>query len=158
PYVTVLPYNRRLDADTAAALVADYDLVIDGVDDPATRRAVNAACVAAGVPLISGALSQWEGQVAAFDPTRGGPCYACVFPEDAAQGLAPSCAEAGVLGPLPGVIGTMMAVEAVKIISGAGTPLWHHMIIYDALDAETRKIKITPRPGCPVCGGTGGHA
>ena len=101
--------------------------------------------------MISGAIAQWEGQVSVFDPARGGPCYACVFPEPAAQGLAPSCAEAGVLGPLPGVLGTMMAVEAIKEISGAGETLRGRMLIYDALYGDTRSIRLSKRADCLIC-------
>ena len=148
----------RLDPDSAAALMADYDLVLDGTDNFDTRYLVNRAAVAAGKPLISGALSQWEGQVSLFDPASGGPCYECIFPTAPAAGLAPSCAEAGVLGPLPGVVGTMMAVEAIKRITGAGQGLRAEMLIYDALWGETRKIALKRRADCPVCGlahGTG---
>jgi len=153
PHITVRPYHRRLTDDIAAELVADYDLVLDGTDNFDTRYRVNAACVAAGVPLISGALSQWEGQLSVFDPARGAPCYRCIFPEAPAAGLAPSCAEAGVIGPLPGVIGTMMALEAVKLITGAGSVLRGQMMIYDGLYGESRQIKITRRAGCETCGG-----
>lgn len=153
PYVTVRPYKRRLDAATAAALLEEYDVVLDGTDNFDTRYLVNAACVAAGKPLVSGALSQWEGQVSVFHPEGGGPCYRCIFPEEPAAGLAPSCAVAGVLGPLPGVVGSMMAVECVKLIAAAGQPLIGEMLIYDALWGETRKIGLKPAPGCPDCGG-----
>ena len=119
----------------------------------ATRYLVNDAAVAAGKPLISGALSQWEGQLSVFDPAQGAPCYACVFPKAPAAGLAPTCAEAGVLGPLPGVVGAMMAVEAVKLIAGAGQPLRGEMMIYDALWGETRKIVLKRDPSCAVCCG-----
>ena len=152
PFVTVKPYRRRLDAETAAALVEAYDLVLDGTDNFATRYLVNRACVAAGVPLVSGALSQWEGQISVFDPKAGAPCYECVFPKAPAEGLAPSCAEAGVIGPLPGVIGAMMAVEAIKVITGAGAALRGEMLIYDALYGESRKITLRRREDCPVCG------
>jgi molybdopterin/thiamine biosynthesis adenylyltransferase len=152
PWVTVRPYNRRLTDEIAADLLADYDLVLDGSDNFETRDLVNRACVAAGKPLVSGALSQWEGQVSVFDPARGAPCYACIFPAEPAPGLAPSCAEAGVLGPLPGVVGSMMAVEAVKLVAEAGTVLRGQMLIYDALEGETRRISIARREGCPVCG------
>lgn len=151
PFVEVRPYNRRLDESIAAELIADYDLVLDGTDNFETRYLVNAACVAAGVPLISGALSQWEGQLSVFDPAHGAPCYQCIFPQAPAAHLAPSCAEAGVIGPLPGVVGAMMAVEAVKLITGAGTPLRGQMVIYDALYSETRTIRIAPRADCPTC-------
>lgn len=153
PFVTVRPYNRRLTPEIAADLIADFDLVLDGTDNFDTRYLVNRVCAAQGKPLISGALSQWEGQLSVFDPARGSPCYQCVFPQAPAPGLAPSCAEAGVLGPLPGIIGAMMAAEAVKLIVDAGTPLRGRLMIHDALHAETRIIGIRPRPDCPVCGG-----
>lgn len=155
PHVEVRPYQRRLTEEIAAELFAEYDLVIDGTDNFDARYLSNATAALQGKPLISGALSQWEGQVSLFDPARGGPCYECVFPERPAPGLAPSCAEAGVLAPLPGVVGAMMAVEAVKAITGAGAPLRGRMMIYDALYAETRIIALRPREGCPVCGGGG---
>jgi len=151
PYVEVRPYQRRLTAEIAEELFADYDVILDGTDNFDTRYMVNAAAVAKGKPLISGALSQWEGQISVFDPAQGAPCYQCVFPERPAPGLAPSCAEAGVLGPLPGVLGSMMAVEAVKLIAGAGQPLLGEMLIYDALWGETRKIALKPREDCPIC-------
>ncbi|WP_305969906.1 MULTISPECIES: molybdopterin-synthase adenylyltransferase MoeB [unclassified Mameliella] len=156
PYITVRPYKRRLDEESAAALLEEYDLVLDGTDNFDTRYLVNRACVTAGKPLISGALSQWEGQVSVFDPTHSGPCYQCIFPEAPAPGLAPSCAEAGVLGPLPGVVGSMMAVECIKLISGAGAVLRGEMLIYDALWSETRKITLKRREDCPVCGTAAG--
>ena len=153
PFVTVRPYNRRLDAETARQLFAEYDLVLDGTDNFDTRYLVNDAAVATGTPLISGALTQWEGQLALFDPVRGGPCYRCVFPEAPNPSLAPPCAEAGVIGPLPGVVGTMMALEAVKLLTGAGHVLRGEMLIYDGLFGETRRIKLKRRDYCPVCGG-----
>ncbi len=152
PFVTVRPYNRRLTDEIAAELIADYDLVLDGTDNFDTRYLVNAACVAAGKPLVSGALSQWEGQLSVFDPAQDAPCYRCIFPQAPAPHLAPSCAEAGVIGPLPGVIGSMMAVEAVKLITGAGTPARGQLMIYDALYGESRTIQIARRADCPTCG------
>ena len=153
PYVEVRPYHRRLASDMGQILVADYDLVLDGCDDFDTRYAVNAACVEKEVPLISGALSQWEGQVTTFAPKDGTPCYRCIFPEAPAEGLAPTCAEAGVLGPLPGIVGAMMAAEAVKELTGAGTGLRGRMAIHDALYGESRTILLKRRDDCPVCGG-----
>jgi molybdopterin/thiamine biosynthesis adenylyltransferase len=153
PAVEVRPYNRRLDAGIAAALFAEYDLILDGTDNFDTRYLVNRTAFAAGKPLIAAALSQWEGQISVFAPRDGTPCYACVFPEAPAPGLAPSCAEAGVLGPLPGVVGAMMAVEAVKEITGAGESLRGRMLIYDALHADARVIGLKKRAGCAVCGG-----
>jgi molybdopterin/thiamine biosynthesis adenylyltransferase len=153
PNVEVRPYNRRLEPGIALDLFADYDLILDGTDNFETRYLVNRAAFEAGRPLISAALSQWEGQISTYAPQGGTPCYACVFPEAPAPGLAPSCAEAGVLGPLPGVVGAMMAVEAVKEIVGAGEGLRGRMLIYDALHGETRTIRLKRRAGCPVCGG-----
>jgi len=155
PFVTVRPYDRRLTEDIAADLFADYDLVLDGSDSFATRDLVNRTCVALGLPLISAAITQWEGQISLFDPARGAPCYACVFPNEPADGLAPSCAEAGVIGPLPGVLGSMMAVEAIKQITGAGETLTGAMLIYDGLYGETRRIAVTRNSDCPVCSQTG---
>lgn len=153
PDIEVRPYHRRLEEEIARELFADYDLILDGTDNFDTRYLVNRIAVLQGKPLISGALSQWEGQISVFDSARSGPCYQCVFPEAPADGLAPSCAEAGVIAPLPGVIGSMMAVEAIKLICGAGAVLCGEMLIYDALYGETRKIRLKPRANCPVCSG-----
>ncbi|WP_425037719.1 HesA/MoeB/ThiF family protein [Primorskyibacter sp. S187A] len=153
PHITIKPYHRRLSEDIAQDLFDDYDLVLDGTDNFETRYLANRTAVGAGIPLISGALSQWEGQVSVFDPSRGAPCYECVFDTPPQPGIAPSCAEAGVLGPLPGVVGAMMAVETIKLLTDAGAPLRGEMLIYDALWSETRKIAIAPRAGCPTCGG-----
>lgn len=152
PYVTVRPYNRRLTAEDAAGLFAEHDLILDGSDNFDTRYLVNAAAVAAKRPLISAAITQWEGQIGLYDPARGAPCYACVFPERPAAGLAPTCAEAGVMGALPGVVGSMMAVEAIKEITGAGESLRGRMMIYDALYGETRVFAVKRDPHCKVCG------
>ena len=152
PFVEVKPYHRRMTEDIATDLLAEYDLVLDGTDNFETRYMANAACVAAGKPLISGALTQWEGQISLFDPSQGAPCYRCVFPEAPAPELAPSCAEAGVLGPLTGVVGSMMAVEAVKAIVDAGGTLAGRMLIYDALYGEVRVIKLERRANCETCG------
>jgi molybdopterin/thiamine biosynthesis adenylyltransferase len=151
PFVTLRPYNRRLTAEIAEALFADYDLILDGSDNFDTRELANRAAVAAGRPLVSAAIAQWEGQIGVYDVGAGGPCLACVFPERPAPGLVPSCAEAGVVAPLPGIIGAMMAAEAIKLIVGAGTPLVGRLLMHDALEAETRVIRTRPRPGCPVC-------
>ena len=155
PFVTVRPYHRRLTADIARDLFSDYDLILDGTDDTDTRYLVNETAVALGLPLISAAISQWEGQISVFDPLRGAPCYCCIFPEPAAAGLAPSCAEGGVLGPLPGVMGSTMAVEAIKVISGAGEPLFGRMMIYDAQYGDVRTISAKRRSDCPVCKSVG---
>ena len=154
PHVDVRPYHRRLTDEIAEELFADYDLILDGTDNFDTRYLVNRVAVKLGKPLISGALSQWEGQLSLFHPKAGGPCYQCIFPEAPAAGLAPSCSEAGVIGPLPGVVGSMMAVEAVKQITGAGATLRGEMLIYDALYGESRKIRLAPSAECPVCSKT----
>jgi molybdopterin/thiamine biosynthesis adenylyltransferase len=152
PFIEVRPYHRKLTEAIAPELIAEHDLVLDGTDDLDTRYLVNRACVAAGVPLISGALTQWEGQLGVYDPSRGGPCYACVFPTRPDAGLIPSCAEAGVAAPLPGIIGAMMAMEAVKYLTDAGEAVRGRLMIHDALYAETRVITTRRRPACPVCG------
>ncbi|SDW55510.1 HesA/MoeB/ThiF family protein [Roseicitreum antarcticum] len=158
PFITVRPYHRRLTRDIAPALFADYDLIVDGSDNFETRYMVNRMAVAADKPLIAGAMTQWEGQVSLYQPGVGGPCYQCVFPEAPAVGLAPSCAEAGVIAPLPGVIGSMMALEVVKHICGAGETLAGRLVIHDALYAETRSIRVHRRDNCPICGGLAGAA
>ena len=152
PFVQVRPYKRRLDQAIAQDLFDEYDVILDGTDNFETRYLVNQAAVSKRKPLVSGALSQWEAQISVFDPDHGAPCYKCIFPDPPADGLAPSCAEAGVIGPLPGVIGSMMALEAIKLITGAGDPMRGEMLIYDALWGETRKIGLERRADCPVCG------
>ncbi len=154
PYITVRPYHRRLNEDMATDLFADYDVIIDGSDNFETRYLSNRVAASLGKPLISGALSQWEGQVSLFDPAQGTPCYECVFREAPAAHLAPSCAEAGVAGPLPGIIGSIMAMEAVKHVTGAGQTLRGEMLIYDGLWGETRKLGLKRRDCCPVCNAT----
>ena len=151
PFVVTKPYNRRLDADSARVLFADYDVVLDGTDNFETRYLVNEAAVTTGTPLISGALTQWEGQLSVFDPAQQAPCYQCIFPTAPDPSLAPPCSEAGVIGPLPGVIGTMMALEAIKLITNAGQNLLGEMLIFDGLYGETRKITLKRRPDCPTC-------
>jgi molybdopterin/thiamine biosynthesis adenylyltransferase len=152
PHVTVRPYNRRLTDDIAADLIADYDLVLDGTDNFDTRYLLNRACVAAGKPLVAGAITQWEGQLSVWHPAGGAPCYECVFPTRPAPGMVPTCAEAGVAAPLPGIIGTQMAAEALKLITGAGTPLLGRLSLHDVLHSETRTISVKRRPDCPCCG------
>ncbi|MCV6823642.1 MULTISPECIES: HesA/MoeB/ThiF family protein [Halocynthiibacter] len=152
PFISVRPYHRRLDQESAEALFAEYDLILDGTDNFDTRYMVNRVAVALGKPLISAAMTQWEGQISLYDPAHGGPCYQCVFPEPPAPGLVPSCSEAGVIGPLPGVMGSMMAVEAIKVITGAGENLRGVLFTYDALYGETRKFTTSKRADCPVCG------
>lgn len=158
PHVAVEGHALRLDAEAAARLVPGADVVLDGSDNFATRYLVNAACVAAGRPLIAAAMSQWEGQIGLFHPAGGGPCYRCVFPEAPADELMPSCARAGVVAPLPGVMGSMLALEAIKLLTGAGTPLRGALLLYDALHADVRRIRTRARADCPVCHGAGASA
>jgi molybdopterin/thiamine biosynthesis adenylyltransferase len=151
PHIEVRPYHRRLTEQIASELFEEYDVILDGTDNFETRYLVNKTATRVGKPLISGALSQWEGQLSVFDPKSGTPCYQCIFPGAPAPELAPSCAEAGVIGPLPGVIGAMMAQEAIKLITGAGSVLRSEMLIYDGLYGETRKMTLKPRADCPIC-------
>ena len=152
PFIEIRPYRRRLDEETARELFAEFDLILDGTDNFDTRYMVNRVAVETGKPLISGAITQWEGQVSLFHPAGGAPCYECVFPTRPAPGMVPTCAEAGVAAPLPGVIGSIMAMEAVKHITGAGETLAGRLMIHDALFAETRVIGVKRRADCPVCG------
>lgn len=151
PFVDVQAYHRRIDEHNAPLFIDDFDVILDGSDNFETRYLVNRVCVEKRKPLVSGALTQWEGQVSVFDPAKNGPCYQCLFPEPPADGLAPTCAEAGVIGPLPGVIGSMMALEAIKIVVGIDQTLRGFMFVYDALWAETRKIAVGSRSDCPIC-------
>lgn len=151
PFVEVRPYQRRLD-EASADLIGDYDLILDGSDNFDTRYLVNRVAAKAGKPLISAAITQWEGQISLYDPAHGTPCYECIFPHRPAPGMVPTCAEAGVAAPLPGVIGAMMAMEAVKHITGAGEGLRGRLMIYDALYADVRVIGIKKRDDCAVCG------
>ncbi|HRD26849.1 MAG TPA: HesA/MoeB/ThiF family protein [Caulobacter sp.] len=144
--IVVEPHALAVTPDNAATLVAGYDLVLDGTDDFATRFAVSDACVSAGKTLVSGAIARWTGQVGVFP---GRPCYRCLVP-----GIPPdadTCARVGVVGALGGVIGSMMALEAIKVITGAGEPLSGRLLIYDALAGETRTVRIGSDPGCPAC-------
>lgn len=152
PGVKVEAHDVRLTPENAAEILRNYDLVLDGCDNFTTRYLVNETCVALSKPLISGAITQWEGQLSQFDTAKGGPCYACVFPDPPADGLAPTCAEAGVVGALPGIIGSMMAAEAIKQIAGAGKTLLGEMLIFDALWWESRKFKVSRRDDCAICG------
>ena len=148
PNVVVKPVAQRLDGANARGLIAGHDLVLDGTDDFATRFAVNAACVAEHVPLVSGAIGRWTGQVGVF---AGQPCYQCLVPEIPPE--AETCSAVGVVGALAGVIGSMMALEAIKLLTGAGEPLTGRLMVYDALAAEVRTVRVGADPECPVCGG-----
>lgn len=155
PHIAVTPLAERLTPARAAALFPDFDLILDGSDNFDTRYMVNRAAAQAGVPLIAGAIGQWEGQLSLYDPARGGPCYECVFPERPAPGLVPACAEAGVAAPLPGVIGAMMALAALRQITGAGDSLRGRLVLYDGLYAASREIRTKANPDCPACQGRG---
>ena len=146
PHLRVEALGHALTADNAATVIAGADVVLDGTDDFETRHRVNAACVAAGVPLVSGALGRWTGQVGVF---HGRPCYQCLVPDVPPD--AETCARVGVVGALAGVIGAMAALEAIKLITGAGEPLTGRLMLYDGLAATSRIVAVTADPGCPVC-------
>ncbi|MFZ5721372.1 MAG: HesA/MoeB/ThiF family protein [Pseudomonadota bacterium] len=147
-HVAVSGVSEALAAGNADELVAGVDLVLDGTDDFGVRFCVNAACVRHGKPLVSGAIGRWTGQVGVFGRQ---PCYRCLVPEIPPD--AETCVAVGVVGALAGVIGSMMALEAIKLIAGAGEPLAGRLLIYDALAGETRTVRVAGDPECPVCGG-----
>ena len=147
PHVEVRTFAERLSPDTASQRVAGWDLVIDGTDDFGTRMAVNAACIRAGVPLVSGALGAWSGQVAVFE---GRPCYRCLVPDIPPD--AETCARVGVIGALAGLIGSLVALETIKRLTGAGDSLTGRLWIHDALTGQSRTARIAADPACPVCG------
>ena len=151
PGVRVETHETALTASNARELVASYDVVLDGTANFPTRYLVNDACVMVGRPNAYGSIFRFEGQASVF-ATKDGPCYRCLHPEPPPPGLVPSCAEAGVLGVLPGVIGTIQATEAIKLILGIGEPLIGRFLIYDALRMRFREIKLRKDPDCPVCG------
>jgi molybdopterin/thiamine biosynthesis adenylyltransferase/rhodanese-related sulfurtransferase/molybdopterin converting factor small subunit len=151
PEVTVETYEARLTSANALDLFRDYDVILDGTDNFATRYLVNDACVILRKPNAYGSIFRFEGQASVF-ATVGGPCYRCLYPEPPPPGLVPSCAEGGVLGVLPGVIGTIQATEAIKLILGAGTTLVGRLLLYDAWSMRFRELKLRRDPSCPVCG------
>ena len=146
PHVAVTAWPEAIDATNVDALVADHDLVLDGTDDFAVRHLVNRACIGAGKPLVSGAIGRWAGQVSVFE---GRPCYACLVPE--APTDAETCARVGVVGALAGVIGSIAALEAIKLITGAGEPLTGRLMIFDGLKGSARTVAVGADPDCPVC-------
>jgi len=155
PDVRVDVVPERVAGERLAALVAEHDVVLDCSDNFATRHAVNRACVAARVPLVSGAAVRFDGQVAVFDPRRpDGACYQCLFPEDA-ESEDVRCAVMGVFAPLVGVVGSLQAAEALKLVAGAGETIANRLLLYDALAAEWRSVRLTRDPACPVCGPRG---
>ena len=151
PFIDILPFNRRLTRLEAELLFIEFDLIVDGSDNFSTRQVVNLACVKLNKPLVSGAISQWEGQVSIFNETKNSACYACIFPIEPADGLAPNCAEGGVMGALPGIIGSVMASEVIKKITGAGVNLTNKLMIFDALNNEFSKINIKKNIDCKIC-------
>lgn len=151
PEVRLVPLREALDADSLAARIAAVDLVLDCSDNFATRAAVNAACVATGRPLVSGAAIRLEGQLSVFDPRRAdSPCYHCLYGEGSEAEL--SCSEAGVLGPVVGLVGSLQALEALKLLAGFGEPLVGRLLLVDAAGSRFRELRVRRDPGCPVCG------
>lgn len=151
PYLQVDKYNVPLTSENAIEMFTPYDVIIDGTDNFPTRYLVNDACVKLGKPNVYGSIFRFEGQASVF-ATKDGPCYRCLYPEPPPPGLVPSCAEGGVLGVLPGIIGLIQATEAIKLILGAGEPLIGRFLIYDALRMKFRELKLRRDPECPVCG------
>lgn len=152
PGVKLVGFEERLTSENVERIFAGFDLVVDGSDNFATRYLVNDACVKLGIPNVHGSIYRFEGQVTVFAPTLGAPCYRCLYPEPPPPELAPSCAEAGVLGVLPGVIGLLEAVEAIKLILGEGQTLAGRLLCYDALAATFRELKLRRDPDCAYCG------
>ena len=151
PHVHVEPYDTRLTSANALGILRGYDLVVDGTDNFATRYLTNDACVLLGKPNVYGSIFRFEGQASVFS-TANGPCYRCLFPEPPPPGLVPSCAEGGVLGVLPGIIGTIQAAEALKLALGIGSSLAGRLLLVDALTMEFRTVKLRRDPSCPACG------
>jgi adenylyltransferase/sulfurtransferase len=151
PHVNVVPHELYLDRENALAIVRAYDVIVDGTDNFATRYLVNDACVLEGKPNVYGSILRFEGQASVFD-ARVGPCYRCLFPEPPPPGVVPNCAEAGVLGVLPGVIGSIQATEAIKLLLGAGDTLIGRLLLYDALEMRFREMRLKKDPNCPICG------
>jgi molybdopterin/thiamine biosynthesis adenylyltransferase/rhodanese-related sulfurtransferase/molybdopterin converting factor small subunit len=151
PEVKIVTYETALSSQNALELFAPYDIIVDGTDNFPTRYLVNDACVLLGKPNAYGSIFRFEGQASVF-ATKDGPCYRCLYPEPPPPGLVPSCAEGGVLGVLPGIIGVIQATETVKLIMGIGEPLIGRFLIYDALRMKFRELKLRKDPDCPVCG------
>jgi molybdopterin/thiamine biosynthesis adenylyltransferase/rhodanese-related sulfurtransferase/molybdopterin converting factor small subunit len=151
PEIDIQTYNAALSSENALKLFEPYDIIVDGTDNFPTRYLVNDACVLLGKPNAYGSIFRFEGQASVF-ATKDGPCYRCLYPEPPPPGLVPSCAEGGVLGVLPGIIGVIQATETVKLIMGIGEPLVGRFLIYDALKMKFRELKLRKDPDCPVCG------
>jgi sulfur-carrier protein adenylyltransferase/sulfurtransferase len=152
PEVDVVKHNVVLSSDNAFDILGDYDLVVDGSDNFPVRYLVNDATQMLGKPLVYGSIYQFDGQASVFMPGPGTPCYRCLFPEPPPPGSVPSCAEGGVFGVLPGIIGSIQAVEAIKLIAGIGEPLVGRLLLFDALEMDFTTVKLRWDPNCPVCG------
>ncbi len=153
PEVELVTVKRSLSEETLPAQLTGVDLVVDGSDNFATRFAVNAACSAAGKPLVSGAAIRMEGQVAVFAGRPGGPCYQCLYPRDG--GLDETCTAHGILAPVVGIIGSVQATEAIKVLAGIGEPLYGRLLLLDAAAMEWRSLRLSADPACPICGAAG---
>jgi sulfur-carrier protein adenylyltransferase/sulfurtransferase len=151
PHVRVIPHPVRLTSANALDILDGYDLAVDGSDNFPTRYLLNHACVLQGKPYVYGAVDRWEGHVSVFGAPEG-PCYRCLFREPPPAEMAPSSAESGLLGVLPGVVGTLQATEALKLILGVGDPLVGRLLVFDALALSFREVRLRRNPGCPVCG------
>jgi adenylyltransferase/sulfurtransferase len=151
PNVEVRKFETRLTSQNALEIIREFDIVVDGTDNFATRYLVNDACVLTGKPNVYGSIFRFEGQASVF-ATKDGPCYRCLYPEPPPPGLVPSCAEGGVLGILPGLVGVMQATEVIKLILGVGEPLIGRLLLIDALGMKFRELKLRKNPECPVCG------
>jgi len=151
PHVRLTTHDARLTSSNALEIVGNYDLVVDGTDNFATRYLVNDACVLLGVPNAYGSIFRFEGQASVF-ATEGGPCYRCLYPEPPPPGLVPSCAEGGVLGVLPGLVGMVQATEAIKLLTGVGEPLVGRLLLVNALAMTFRTVNMRKDPSCPACG------
>jgi molybdopterin/thiamine biosynthesis adenylyltransferase len=152
PNVEVVAHKTLLTSDNAFDILGDYDVIVDGTDNFPVRYLVNDATQMLGKPLVYGSIYQWEGQASVFLPGQEAPCYRCLFPEPPPPGTVPSCAEGGVFGVLPGIIGSVQAVEAIKLVLGVGEPLAGRLLIYDALSNEFTTVNLRWDPDCPVCG------
>ncbi len=152
PGVEIELHNVALTSENAMDIVAKYDIVVDGTDNFPTRYLTNDACVLLKKPNVYGSIFRFEGQASVFAPEQGGPCYRCLYPEPPPPGMVPSCAEGGVLGILPGIIGCIQATEIIKLALGQGSPLIGRLMLYSALDMKFRELKLRRDPKCPVCG------
>jgi len=152
PNCEVVTYNTRINSENALDIIRPYDIVVDGTDNFPTRYLTNDACVLLKKPNVYGSIFRFEGQASVFAPHLGGPCYRCLYPEPPPPGMVPSCAEGGVLGVLPGIVGCIQATEILKLIIGKGTSLVGRLMLFNALDMKFREVKLRRDPQCPICG------